>query len=176
MKYVFVAVVSGMLSSFLIMIYWLGLHFLEQNPFAQYKYLYFPIYGLCFIATFYYVRYYLHQNHLRAQQAILVGFLLNGITCLCLFVALKMLFSTSSGQTIKQQHIQQSLQLLESTKVYLEEHKETLFEFRPENLEQSKRQIQQLSDNDLAFDQAFGVGIAGVVFTFLFALFFKKTS
>jgi len=174
-KFIYASIIAGIVGSFLIIGYLFLLWEIGQNPFGQYKYLYFGLYSFAFIGALYYARYRLGSGYLKAQHALLIGFLVNTITSCSFWILLIVVLPTPIGQSAKARHIVQSLQLLEDTKKYLEQRGESLVEFSPDNFEIAKEQITHLTDRQLASDQTIGIGMVGVVLSFVFMLFFKKT-
>jgi hypothetical protein len=161
------ALLSGLLAAFICLGYSLVLYSIEQNPFGRFKYLYIGFYGACFAMAMFYYRDRQNNGRMRAQEGILLGFIINA-TAAVVYGSLLLLVMESIPNNILQLYHNESIAILEASK-------EILTEQLGEGVyEETYQNVLKTTTRDLALDQAIGVSMTGFFLTFLFMLIFKN--
>lgn len=168
-----VGLIAGVIAGVVCFAYLFMLHSLDLNPFGQYKSIYYGIYGAFFAPAMWYFRDKLNAYRLRAQQGIMIGFVLNAVAS-AVFGLTILLFLNTIGQSALDLHIEQSLNLLQQSKEFVEAAGEDVPQLSPVEYEKTYKSIQNLSPKELALDQMIWMFAVGIFHTLLFMLMMKN--
>jgi len=167
-----VSVIAGVGAALACFLYILFLQSIGQNPFGQYKFLYFGIYGIFFVLPMQHYRNRYNGYTLRGHEGIVFGFVLNTVSSLLYGASLALFMSrTETGAQALEMYKAAATDLLVRGKEYLTESGTT-----DEQQKELAAAIQALSAHEFAYDQAIGMFMVGTLLTFLFMLMLKTSN